>query len=47
MVYCFYLFIVCLCDRVENIAFEEDQAQDYEEEHQYFTEEGKWISPSA
>jgi hypothetical protein len=49
----FVLFIVrslilcmfCLCDRVDDVTFEEGQEQQYEEENQQFDEEGKWTSP--
>jgi hypothetical protein len=43
-----YLFVyACLCDRVDNVTFEPNQEQAYEEENQQLLEEGKWISPSA
>jgi hypothetical protein len=49
----FVLFVVlfrifcmfCLCDRVDDVPFERDQEQQYEEENQRFDEEGKWTSP--
>ena len=39
------LLYISLCDRVDNVLFEEDQEQQLEEESQQFDEEGKWPSP--
>ena len=39
--YCLF----CLCDRVDDVPFEGEQEQVYEEENQQLNEEGKWISP--
>ena len=36
-----------MCDRVDDMPYEEDQEQVNEEEQQQFGEEGKWPSPSA
>ena len=46
----FILFLIlscmlCLCDRVNDVPFEGEQEQAYEEENQQLNEEGKWISP--
>ena len=39
-----YLFcLFCLCDRVDDVPFEQEQA--FEEENQQLNEEGKWIFP--
>ena len=48
----FILFLIlscmlCLCDRVDDVPFEGEQEQVYEEENQQLNEEGKWISPST
>ena len=53
--YCFYCFftvsyLYCLfflCDRVDDVSFEGEQEQAYEEDFQQLAEEGKWHSPSA
>ena len=37
--------MLCLCDRVDNVSFEQEQEQAYEEENQQLNEEGKWIFP--
>jgi hypothetical protein len=43
-----YLYcMLCLCDRVDNVPFEGDQEQAYEEDFQQLAEEGKWLSLSA
>ena len=42
-----YFLLVCLCDRVDDVPFEGDQEQAYEEDFQQLAEEGKWFSPSA
>ena len=39
--------MLCLCDRVDDVPFEGDQEQAYEEDFQQLAEEGKWFSPSA
>jgi hypothetical protein len=36
----------CLCDRVDNMPFEEEQALHFEEETQQVVEEGKCTSSS-
>ena len=43
---CCFLFVVCfyLCKRVDNVSFERNQEQVYEEENQQFGKEGKWTS---
>ena len=48
----FVLFLIlycllCLCDRVDDVPFEGDQEQAFEEDFQQLAEEGKWPSPSA
>ena len=41
-----YLFcLFCLCDHVDDVPFEGEQEQAYEEENQQLNEEGKWIFP--
>jgi len=35
----------CLCDRVDDMLFEGNQEQQFEEEQQQFVKEGKWTSP--
>ena len=40
-----YFLLVCLCDRVDDVPFEGEQEQAYEEENQQLNEEGKWIFP--
>ena len=43
-----YLYcLFCLCDRVDDVPFEGDQQQAFEEDFQQLAEEGKWPSPSA
>ena len=37
--------MLCLCDRVDDVPFEQEQEQAYEEENQQLNEEGKWIFP--
>jgi hypothetical protein len=37
----------CLCDRVDNVPFEEGHEPQYEEDFQQFGKEGKWISSPA
>ena len=39
--------MLCLCDRVDDVPFEGDQEQAFEEDFQQLDEEGKWISASA
>ena len=39
--------MLCLCDRVDDVPFEGDQEQAYEEDFQQLAEEGKWPSPSV
>ena len=41
------LYICFLCDSVDDVPFEGDQEQVFEEENQQFGEEGKWSSPSS
>jgi len=46
----FILFLIlscmlCLCDHVDDVPFEGEQEQAYEEENQQLNEEGKWIFP--
>ena len=43
--YLYYFFL--LCDRVDDVPFEGEQEQAYEEDFQQLAEEGKWPSPSA
>ena len=48
----FILFLIlscmlCLCDRVDDVPFEGEQEQAYEEEFQQLAKEGKWTSPPA
>ena len=53
--YCFYCFctvsyLYCLfflCDRVDDVPFEGEQEQAFEEDFQQLAKEGKWPSPSA
>ena len=43
-----YLLLVFLCDRVENVPFEEEaQEQQFDEDQQHFVEGGKCSSPPA
>ena len=43
-----YSFVyACLCDRVDNVTFEQNQEQAYEEENQQLFEERKWVSSPA
>ena len=37
----------CLCGRVDDVLFEGNQDQPFEEEQQQFGKEGKWTSPPA
>jgi len=39
------LCMFCLCDRVDDMPFEGNQEQQFEEEQQQFVKEGKWTSP--
>ena len=39
--------MLCLYDRVDDVPFEGDQEQAYEEDFQQLAKEGKWFSPSA
>ena len=41
--YCLFF----LCDRVNDVPFEGELEQAYEEDFQQLAEEGKWFSPSA
>ena len=53
--FCLYYFCIVpnlfcllyLCDRVDDVPFEGEQEQAYEEEFQQLAKEGKWISRSA
>ena len=44
--YCsLFVLLFCLCDCVDDVPFEGEQEQAYEEENQQLNEEGKWIFP--
>jgi len=43
--YLYCLFF--LCDRVDDVPFEGEQEQAFEEDFEQLAEEGKWPSPSA
>ena len=46
--YCsLFVCLFYLCDRVDDVPFEGDQEQAYEEDFQQLAEEGKWLSPST
>ena len=50
LLFCTISYLYCLfflCDRVDDVPFEQEQEQAYEEENQQLNEEGKWISPST
>jgi len=47
---CTVSYLYCLfflCGRVDDVPFEGEQEQAYEEDFQQIAEEGKWPSPSA
>jgi len=49
-IFILFLILYCLfflCDRVDDVPFEGEQEQVYEEENQQFDEEGKWTSAST
>ena len=43
----YWYCLFCLCDHVDDVPFEGEQEQAYEEEFQQLAEEVKWPSPSA